>query len=88
MTLLRNERDDLASWFKAQGFEVAPSGANFLLFGTFGDRNQVWEQLVEHGVLIRQTGPSGWLRVSIGTPEENQAFKTALPQVTNRTNGK
>ncbi|MEN9716832.1 MAG: hypothetical protein RLZZ483_807, partial [Actinomycetota bacterium] len=28
------------------------------------------------------------LRVSIGTPDENQAFKTALIQVTNRTNGK
>jgi histidinol-phosphate aminotransferase len=75
LALLRKERDDLAIWLKEQGFEVAPSGANFLLFGTFGDRNQVWEQLVEHGVLIRQTGPSGWLRVSIGTPEENQAFK-------------
>ncbi len=88
LTLLRNERDDLATWLKEQGFEVAPSGANFLLFGTFGDRNLVWEQLVEQGVLIRQTGPNGWLRVSIGTPEENQAFKTALIQVTNRTNGK
>ncbi len=88
LTLLRNERDDLATWLKGQGFEVAPSGANFLLFGTFGDRNLVWEQLVEQGVLIRQTGPNGWLRVSIGTPEENQAFKTALIQVTNRTNGK
>jgi histidinol-phosphate aminotransferase len=88
LALLRKERDDIAIWLKEQGFEVAPSGANFLLFGTFGDRNQVWEQLVEHGVLIRQTGPSGWLRVSIGTPEENQAFKTALLQVTNRTNGK
>jgi histidinol-phosphate aminotransferase len=88
VTLLRKERDDLASWLKEQGFEVSPSGANFLLFGTFGDRNLVWEQLVEQGVLIRQTGPSGWLRVSIGTPEENQAFKTALLQVTNRSNGK
>jgi histidinol-phosphate aminotransferase len=88
LTLLRQERDDLTHWLKDQGFEVAPSGANFLLFGTFGDRNQVWEQLVEQGVLIRQTGPNGWLRVSIGTPEENQAFKTALIQVTNRTNGK
>jgi len=88
LTLLRQERDDLTHWLKDQGFEVAPSGANFLLFGTFGDRNQVWEQLVEQGVLIRQTGPNGWLRVSIGTPEENQAFKSALIQVTNRTNGK
>jgi len=88
VNLLRQERDELAIWLVNHGFEVAPSGANFLLFGTFGDRNQVWEQLVEHGVLIRQTGPSGWLRVSIGTPEENSAFKTALLDVTNRTNGK
>jgi len=88
VNLLRQERDELAIWLVNQGFEVAPSGANFLLFGTFGDRSQVWEQLVEHGVLIRQTGPSGWLRVSIGTPEENLAFKTALLDVTNRTNGK
>lgn len=86
--LLRQERDDLAIWFVKQGFEVAPSGANFLLFGTFGDRNDVWEQMVEQGVLIRQTGPNGWLRVSIGTPEENLAFKAALLHVTNRTNGK
>jgi histidinol-phosphate aminotransferase len=88
VALLRQERDDLAAWLSEQGFEVAPSGANFLLFGTFGDRNLVWEQLVEQGVLIRQTGPEGWLRVSIGTPDENLAFKTALTQVTNRTNGK
>jgi histidinol-phosphate aminotransferase len=29
-------------------------------------------------VLIRETGPDGWLRVSIGTPEEMAAFKDAL----------
>jgi len=88
VNLLRQERDELAIWLVNQGFDVAPSGANFLLFGTFGDRNLVWEQLVEQGVLIRQTGPDGWLRVSIGTPEENLAFKTSLLHVTNRTNGK
>jgi histidinol-phosphate aminotransferase len=88
VNLLRQERDNLAIWFVNEGFDVTPSGANFLLFGTFADRNLVWEQLVEQGVLIRQTGPDGWLRVSIGTPEENLAFKTALLHVTNRTNGK
>jgi len=88
VSLLRRERDELAIWLSEHGFEVAPSGANFLLFGTFGDRTSIWEQLVEQGVLIRETGPEGWLRVSIGTPEENQAFKTALLNVTNRTNGK
>jgi histidinol-phosphate aminotransferase len=28
--------------------------------------------------LIREVGPSGWLRVSIGTPEENAMFRQAL----------
>jgi histidinol-phosphate aminotransferase len=29
-------------------------------------------------VLVRETGPEGWLRVSVGTPDENQAFRDAL----------
>ena len=32
-------------------------------------------------MLIRETGPDGWLRVSIGTAEEMQAFKQALTEV-------
>jgi histidinol-phosphate aminotransferase len=33
-------------------------------------------------VLIRETGPQEWLRVSVGTPEENAAFRAALEEVT------
>ena len=76
--LLRNERDALVAWLKEHDYSVLPSGANFLLFGTFADRHQIWQGLLDHGVLIRETGPAGWLRVSIGTPEENQAFRSAL----------
>ena len=76
--LLRSERDDLAVWLAAQGFEVAPSEANFILFGKFDDREAVWQRLLDQGVLIRVTGPAGWLRVSIGTPEENDMFRRAL----------
>lgn len=32
-------------------------------------------------MLIRETGPDGWLRVSVGTPEETTAFKVALADV-------
>jgi len=80
--LLQSERDSLALWLTENGFTVAPSGANFLLFGQFGDRTHTWEQLVTEGVLIREVGPAGWLRVSIGTPEENTKFKAALLKVT------
>lgn len=82
VNLLRNERDKLAIWLIDHGFTVVPSQANFLLFGHFGDRDAVWRKILEQGVLIRQTGPDGWLRVSIGTPEENEKFCAALLNAT------
>jgi len=79
---LRDERDRTVTWLREQGMEVAESDANFVLFGTFVDRHAVWEGLLERGVLIRETGPEGWLRVSIGTSEEMAAFRAALSAVT------
>ena len=79
---LRVERDGLVDWLRAEGFEVADSDANFVLFGRFADRHAVWQALLERGVLIRETGPDGWLRVSIGTPDEMKQFKNALTEVT------
>lgn len=78
---LRAERDTTVDWLREQGLAVADSDANFVLFGTFDDRHAVWRGLVERGVLIRETGPDGWLRVSIGTTAEMDAFKDALIQV-------
>ena len=52
-----------------------------MLFGTFADRHAVWQGLLDRGVLIRETGPEGWLRVSVGTPQEMAAFKQALIDV-------
>lgn len=75
---LRAERDATVAWLREQGFEVADSDANFALFGRFADRHTVWQGLVDRGVLIRETGPDGWLRVSIGTATEMAAFKQAL----------
>jgi histidinol-phosphate aminotransferase len=80
---LRAERDATVTWLRAQGLEVADSDANFALFGTFRDRHAVWQGLLDRGVLIRETGPDGWLRVSIGTPEEMTAFREAFTQVRN-----
>ena len=78
---LRVARDEVAAWLAAQGLRVAESDANFVLFGRFADRHAVWQALLDRGVLIRETGPSGWLRVSAGTPEEMAAFRTALTEV-------
>lgn len=82
VALLREERDRLAQWLVDCGFVVTPSDANFILFGLFDDRDAVWRGLLERGVLIRQTGPARWLRVTVGTPEENDRFRAALGEVT------
>lgn len=78
---LRTTRDRTAAWLREQGLEVAESDANFVLFGRFEDRHATWQALLDRGVLIREVGPLGWLRVSIGTPEEMDAFRHALLEV-------
>ena len=78
---LRAERDATVQWVRSVGLQAADSDANFVLFGTFENRHDVWQRLLDRGVLIRETGPDGWLRVSIGTPEEMAAFRTALQEV-------
>lgn len=79
---LRAERDALFAWLGEHGFAAVPSDANFILFGVFPDRHRVWAQLLERGVLVREVGPEGFLRVTVGTPGETQAFTTALLEVT------
>jgi histidinol-phosphate aminotransferase len=78
---LRSGRDDLVNWLRQSGLTVADSDANFVLFGVFDDRDAVWQGLLDRGVLIRNTGPRGWLRVTVGTPEETAAFRAALTEV-------
>ena len=83
VTKIRMERDGLVSWLKGQGLTVADSDANFVLFGTFSQRRDVWQGLLDRGVLVREVGPPRWLRVTVGTPEEMAAFRTALSEVLN-----
>jgi histidinol-phosphate aminotransferase len=84
---LRIERDLIVEWLRRRGLEVADSDANFVLFGVFADATGVWQGLLDRGVLIRQTGPEGWLRVSIGTPDDMAAFKRALDDVLREAGG-
>ena len=79
--MLRGERDDLVAWLRDMGVRAVDSDANFILFGVFTDRHQAWQALLDRGVLVREVGPEGWLRVTIGTPGDNEAFRTALASV-------
>ena len=68
---LRATRDGMLLRLPQLGVEVIDSDANFCLFGPFADRHDVWQRLLGRGVLVRETGPDGWLRVTAGTPAED-----------------
>ena len=78
---LRDERDALVAWLRGRGLTAHESDANFVLFGPFPDREAVWQALLDAGVLIRVVGPEGFLRASIGTPEEMERLRSALATV-------
>lgn len=75
---LSAEARSFEAWAKARGYEVIDSEANFSLIGRFPDRHQVWQDLLDRGILVRETGPAGFLRVSAGTPEEMAILRQAL----------
>ena len=52
------------------------------VYNHFEDRHAVWQGLLDRGVLIREVGPEGWLRVSVGTPDEMARFRETLLAVT------
>ena len=78
---LRRTRDEMLVRLPQLGVEVIDSEANFCLFGRFSDRHDVFVRLLDRGVLVRETGPAGFLRVSVGTPAETEAFYAALSDV-------
>lgn len=78
---LRDACQATQSWLVSLGLTVPPSEANFCLFGPFADRHAVWEGLLARGVLVREVGPAGYLRVSMGTPDEMIEFREALVDV-------
>ena len=75
---LKSERDRLVVALRELGLEVTDSDANFIQFGRFADTHAVWQAILDRGVLIRDNGVPGWLRVTAGTPAENDAFLSAV----------
>lgn len=64
------------------GLTTIPSSANFILFTGFKqDAPQLWAAMLEKGVLIRDVGLSGYLRVTIGNEAENTLFISALKEL-------
>ena len=76
---LRHNREVVATALTAMGLHVIPSESNFLLFSGFSMPSaQLWQAMLDRGVLIRDVGLLGYLRVTIGNEAENSKFIEAL----------
>ncbi len=78
---IKVQRDRLVTELRGLGLTVPESDANFVLFGQFKDHRAVWRSLLDRGVLVRDVGLDGWLRVTAGTVEDTDAFLNAMSQV-------
>ena len=81
-----SERDRISRSLGQLALDVFPSGANFILFRPREKHGrQVWEELLERSILIRDC--SSWprladcLRVTVGTPDENDEFLAAMKEI-------
>ncbi|MFI6781761.1 histidinol-phosphate transaminase [Micromonospora sp. NPDC050276] len=72
------QRDRIVATLRERGLRVADSDANFVLFEVGGDQTIVWNALLAQGVLVRDVGLPGWLRVTAGTAAETDAFLSAM----------
>jgi histidinol-phosphate aminotransferase len=79
--VVKAERDKIVAALPGLGLTSVPSDANFVLFGHVADAAAAWQALLDRGVLVRDVGLPGWLRVTAGTAEETDAFLTALGEV-------
>jgi histidinol-phosphate aminotransferase len=75
------ERTRLASALQAKGLTIVPSQANFLTIGFGRDARPIHQALLEQGVIVRPLASYDmpqFLRVTVGTPAENDRFLEAL----------
>lgn len=75
------DRDRMAAALRAGGYQVADSAANFLLVGKFADSRRAWQALLDRGILVRDVAIEGWLRITVGLPEEVDAVLHALERL-------
>lgn len=78
---IREQRDRLVTELAAMGLDPFRSDANFVLFGGLVDPADTWQKLLDRGVLVRNVGIDGTLRVTAGTASETTAFLDALREV-------
>ena len=81
---LIESRKNVVTQLETMGLIVVPSAANFILFTGFNiPAPQLWQMMLDRGVLIRDVGLSGYIRMTIGNDAENAKFLEALKDILN-----
>ncbi|MCF2587719.1 histidinol-phosphate transaminase [Brevibacterium sp. UCMA 11752] len=78
---LIDARDRISDHLSNVGISVYPSDSNFVLFGNIASPHELWQKLLDRGILIRDIGIDHHARVNAGTDEETTAFLTAVDEI-------
>ncbi len=79
-------RNFLQEEFSAMGLDYVPSFANFVLVCAYATARPFFQALMKKGIIVRDMTSYGlpeWIRVSIGTMEQNQRFLEELKRLPN-----
>ena len=83
VAVLRSERIRVVAALGDLGYDVVPSESNFIFFRApaSADAHETWQRFLDLDVLIRDVGVPGHLRMTVGTPTENDAFLAAADKI-------
>ncbi|GAB5080309.1 histidinol-phosphate transaminase [Arthrobacter sp. AD-310] len=78
---IKKQRDRIVAELTRMGLKPAASDSNYVFFGGLENPRQVWQELLDAGVLVRDVGIPGHLRVTAGTETETTTFLTSLESI-------
>ena len=78
---LIDSRNRMSAHLAEAGFTVHDSDSNFVLFGNIASPADLWQKLLDRGVIIRDIGIANHARVNAGTEEETEAFLSAIDEI-------
>ncbi|MDP8263888.1 MAG: histidinol-phosphate transaminase [Candidatus Aceula lacicola] len=81
---IEKEKQYLYMQTKKMGLDFVKSTTNFILINVERDSTQVFQDLLNKGIIVRDMaswGLEGFIRVTIGKPKENKRFVKALKEI-------
>ncbi|MEU3332300.1 histidinol-phosphate transaminase [Glutamicibacter creatinolyticus] len=78
---IKTQRDRIVTRLTELGLQPSVSDSNFVFFGGLQDPEAIWQGLLEAGIIVRNNGIPGTLRVTAGTEAETTVFLDRLSEL-------